>query len=364
MAKKTRRVEKWRTEAAQREVAGQPRRGTASGAGSRRPGTGPRRQQSRQRLPLAWMISGVIVVAAVIGIVIFALSGDDEDDVQLAADQTATAVAAGAAEPDLPVDPTDPFGYGPVPTTRGVALANDGDVASGCWTEDQRLTGGTQPLQWSAPPAMVIDPGQVYTAQLVTNYGSITWQLLPGASDVAVNNFICLSRAGYFDGAPFHRIVDGFALQGGDPTGTGTGGPGYSFDSPANGDYTVGAVSMANSGNTSTSGSQFFVNLGDNTASFTQAAAAGQGNGYITFARVIDGQDVVAALDAVEKQDSGRGEISSPVAPVLLESVTIYQNGVPDPAGIPGATPVAGTPVAATPVVATPVGTPIATPGA
>ena len=300
----------------------------------------------------------VIAIAAIV----YAVQSNNDDTTQLAAvDLTATAAAiipseiASTATSGMPT--ADLFGA--IPTQPGVALANDGDVASGCWTEAQRTSDGTQRLQWSAEPAVVIDPAQIYTAELTTNFGTMTWQLLPSASQSAVNSFVCLARAGYFNDAPFHRIVDGFVIQGGDPTGTGTGGPGYTItDSPVVGDYSVGMVSMANTGQPNSSGSQFFINTSDNTANFAANPT------YINFARVIGGQETVDAIASVEKADNGRGEISSPVSSVVLQSVTIYQGGLP--ATESGATPDVATPIDATPAGATPVGaTPqaISTPG-
>ncbi len=309
------------------------------------------------------MIGGLAVLAIAIAAIVYAVQSNNDDSTQLAAvDLTATAAGivpsetASTATSGMP--PANLFGA--IPTQPGVALANDGDVASGCWTEAQRTSDGTQPLQWNAEPAMVIDPAQIYTAELTTNFGTMTWQLLPSASQSAVNSFVCLARAGYLNDAPFHRIVDGFVIQGGDPTGTGTGGPGYTItDSPVVGDYSVGMVSMANTGQPNSSGSQFFINTSDNTATFAANPS------YINFARVIGGQETVDAIAAVQKADNGRGEISRPVSPVVLQSVTIYQGGVPTAGS--GATPVGATPIGATPVSGTPQaistpGTAIATP--
>jgi cyclophilin family peptidyl-prolyl cis-trans isomerase len=360
LAKKTKRVEKWRAAAAQQQAQGGTRRGGASTtrAGNRPAGMARgRTSQRRSRLPLAWLIAGLAVVAIAVGVIVYAVRSND-DSAQLAAvDLTATAGAL-ATEPPL-ATPVGPVDFGAVPTSPGVALANDGDVASGCWTEAQRTTDGTQPLQWSAAPAMVIDPTQTYTAELITNYGPMTWQLLPQASDVAVNNFVCLSRAGYYNGAPFHRIVDDFVIQGGDPTGTGTGGPGYTIpDAPIVGDYSIGMVTMARTGAPNSSGSQFFINTADNTSKF------GPNPTYINFARVIGGQDTVAAISSVERVQGQDGAISSPTSPVILQSVTIYQGGLPiaGAATATAGTPVAGTPVLATPVSVEPPGTAIATP--
>ncbi len=362
MAKKTKRVEKWRAAAEQQGTTAAQRRGGSTGGRPPNRPSGIARGRQAQRsagLPIAKLIGGLaVVIVAVVAIVFAVRSGDDNEGTELAAaDLTATAAVAAAPT----VEPTGDV-FGPVPTTPGVALATDGDVASGCWTEAQRTTDGVQAQQWSAAPALVIDPAQTYTAELVTNYGTMTWQLLPGASETAVNNFVCLSLSGYYDGAPFHRIVDGFVIQGGDPTGTGMGGPGYTVpDSPVVGDYSVGMVTMARTAAPNSSGSQFFINIADNTSNF------GPEPTYINFARVIGGQDTIDAIASVERVQGGDGAISSPVSPVLLESVTIYQGGIP----VTGteATPVSATPVGATPVSGTPLavdtpGTPIATPAA
>jgi len=358
LAKKTKRVEKWR--AAAEQQGGTPRRGGSTGGRPpNRPPSMARGRQARRspRFPTAWIIGGLAVLVIAIAAIVYAVQSNNDDTTELAAvDLTATAVAlippgtATTATSGMP--PADLFGA--IPTQPGMALANDGDVASGCWTEAQRTTDGTQPLQWTAEPATVIDPAQIYTAELVTNYGTMSWQLLPNASQSAVNSFVCLARAGYFDGAPFHRIVDGFVIQGGDPTGTGTGGPGYTItDSPVVGDYSVGMVSMANTGQPNSSGSQFFINTSDNTPTFATNPT------YINFARVIGGQDTVGAIASVQKVDNGRGEISSPVSRVVLQSVTIYQGGIP--AAGSGATPVPATPIGATPIFGTPeaIATPI-----
>ncbi|CAA9578026.1 MAG: Peptidyl-prolyl cis-trans isomerase [uncultured Thermomicrobiales bacterium] len=357
MAKKTKRVEKWRAAAAQQQASGGARRG---GSSTGRPANRPtgmargRQAQRSPRFPTAWIAGGLAVLVLAVGIIYWVNTSGDDDTTELAAvDLTAT---AAAAVPSSAAPTGDVFGA--IPTQPGVALANDGDVASGCWTEAQRTSDGVQPLQWSAAPAMVIDPAQVYTAELMTNYGPMTWQLLPQASDVAVNSFVCLARAGYYDNAPFHRIVDDFVIQGGDPTGTGTGGPGYTIPDTANvGDYSAGMVTMARTGAPNSSGSQFFINTVDNTATF------GPNPTYINFARVIAGQETVNAIASVERTTGADGAVSSPVSPVLLQSVTIYQGGIPAAAATPVA---AGTPVAATPMGATPVVGPpamVATPG-
>jgi cyclophilin family peptidyl-prolyl cis-trans isomerase len=146
----------------------------------------------------------------------------------------------------------------------------------------------TNALQWPAAPAMQIDVSKSYTATLHTVKGDIVIELLPQAAPVTVNNFVFLARKGYYDGVTFHRVLPGFMAQGGDPTGTGTGGPGYfipnedsdlTFDGP-------GVVAMANSGR-DRNGSQFFI---------TYAAQPSLDGGYTIFGLVTGGMDVVQSL--------------------------------------------------------------------
>ncbi|HEX2040096.1 MAG TPA: peptidylprolyl isomerase, partial [Acidimicrobiales bacterium] len=114
--------------------------------------------------------------------------------------------------------------------------------------------------RWDNPPEMTIDPERRYTAEVVTSHGSMTIALDPVAAPRTVNSFVFLARQGFYDGVVFHRIIPGFVLQGGDPTGTGTGGPGYRFEDelPPPGRYEIGSLAMANAG-PDTNGSQFFV---------------------------------------------------------------------------------------------------------
>jgi cyclophilin family peptidyl-prolyl cis-trans isomerase len=112
-------------------------------------------------------------------------------------------------------------------------------------------------------PDMEIDLDTKYEATLDTDRGRIVLELDPGMAPRTVNNFVTLARQGYYNGLTFHRVVPGFVIQGGDPTGTGSGGPGYQFaDEPVRGDYRLGAVAMANAG-PDTNGSQFFICIDD-----------------------------------------------------------------------------------------------------
>ena len=124
--------------------------------------------------------------------------------------------------------------------------------------------GGNVKKTYSAPPPMTIDQNKTYTATMKTNYGDIVIQLFPKEAPVTVNNFVFLARAGYYDGIKFHRVIKGFMIQGGDPTGTGAGGPGYRFQDelPTTRNYTKGIIAMANAG-PNTNGSQFFIMLAD-----------------------------------------------------------------------------------------------------
>ena len=200
-------------------------------------------------------------------------------------------------------------------------VAADADLTSGCWTESQRIASEGDPSvaqQWSAPPAMAIDPEKTYTAEIKTNYGTITAEFYPKDAPQTVNNFICLAKAGYYDNTPFHRIIAGFVIQGGDPTGTGRGGPGYKFnDEPISKDYLKGTLAMANAG-PNTNGSQFFIVLDNLTGRLPK--------NYTVFGQVTSGLDVVDQIAAVPVGRSDSGENSKPTQPVTLESVTITES--------------------------------------
>ncbi|HKV01678.1 MAG TPA: peptidylprolyl isomerase [Ktedonobacteraceae bacterium] len=117
--------------------------------------------------------------------------------------------------------------------------------------------------RYSTPPPMQIETNRTYEAVIKTNKGDIHLQLNPAEAPITVNNFVALARDGFYDGVTFHRVVPRFVIQGGDPTGTGSGGPGYKFqDELVKRPYKAGTVAMANAG-PNTNGSQFFICLED-----------------------------------------------------------------------------------------------------
>lgn len=173
---------------------------------------------------------------------------------------------------------------------------------------------GSSPKQQSfdGPPAMCIDRSKRYSAQMVTNKGTMTIALDAVSAPLTVNNFVVLARYHYYDGIVFHRIIPGFVLQGGDPTGTGRGGPGYKFSDelPSPGRYELGSLAMANAG-PDTNGSQFFVISGPSGIRLPPQ--------YSLFGKVVAGLEVVAAIDAVGTQSG------TPTERVTIESVTISE---------------------------------------
>ncbi len=113
--------------------------------------------------------------------------------------------------------------------------------------------------QWKSPPAMQIDPAKSYSATMHTDQGDIVIDLFAADAPQTVNNFVFLAKEGFYDGVGFHRVISGFMAQGGDPTGTGMGGPGYKFKDEINANkHQAGSLSMANAG-PNTNGSQFFL---------------------------------------------------------------------------------------------------------
>ncbi len=142
-------------------------------------------------------------------------------------------------------------------------------------------------MSYSKPPSMIIDTSKQYTATIETEKGNIVLELFANDVPVTVNNFVFLARDGFYDSTTFHRIIPDFMAQGGDPTGTGTGGPGYKFaDEFTKHTHATGALSMANAG-PNTNGSQFFI---------TYTPQSHLDNHHSVFGQLTDGMDVLKAL--------------------------------------------------------------------
>jgi cyclophilin family peptidyl-prolyl cis-trans isomerase len=155
----------------------------------------------------------------------------------------------------------------------------------------------TKVLSWSEPPEMTIDPAKQYEAVLQTEKGAIRIQLFADKAPKTVNNFVFLARQGYYDNVTFHRVLPDFMAQTGDPTGTGSGGPGYTFEDEFSPDLkhdSEGIVSMANAG-PNTNGSQFFI---------TYVPTPHLDNVHTVFGKVIEGMDVVKALTPRDPDDT------------------------------------------------------------
>jgi cyclophilin family peptidyl-prolyl cis-trans isomerase len=165
------------------------------------------------------------------------------------------------------------------------------------------------------PPTMQIDQSKTYSAVLKTSEGDITINLDAKKTPLTVNNFVSLSKEGFYNGTFFHRVIKDFMIQGGDPNGDGSGGPGYKFaDEPFDGDYTRGTVAMANSG-PNTNGSQFFIIHKDYSLP----------KSYVIFGHVSSGMDVVDKIAEAEVTVNSSMEKSKPVNPVKIDSVEIKE---------------------------------------
>lgn len=161
---------------------------------------------------------------------------------------------------------------------------------------------------------MCIDPEKTYIATMVTSMGTLTIALYPDVAPKTVNNFVTLARYHYYDGLIFHRVINGFVLQGGCPEGSGMGGPGYRFEDelPAPGQYEIGSLAMANAG-PNTNGSQFFVISGP--------SGAGLPPQYSLFGKVVGGEELIPQMQSVPTSAGDR-----PVEDLVIESVTIAES--------------------------------------
>ena len=161
---------------------------------------------------------------------------------------------------------------------------------------------------YPSSPQMTIDSQKSYNATIDTSAGQMTAELFASEAPATVNNFVFLARDGFYDGVIFHRVISGFMIQGGDPTGTGRGGPGYRFnDEPVKRRYERGILAMANAG-PNTNGSQFFIMHAD----------YGLPPNYTIFGRLTGGEDV---LDRIATASTGAND--RPTEPVSISSVEI-----------------------------------------
>jgi len=201
----------------------------------------------------------------------------------------------------------------PTPAPAGTALPT---VAAPSTPAPHVIQAGGRTIkQYDQPPLLTIDQKSKYTATIRTNSGPITLELFASQAPKTVNNFIFLAQEGFYNGATFHRVIPGFMVQGGDPFGTGAGGPGYRF-----GDEVVsglvfdqaGVLAMANSG-PNTNGSQFFI---------TVAPTPHLNRAHTIFGRVIQGQEVADAISRLPRDSQDR-----PLQPVVIQAVDIAKSG-------------------------------------
>jgi len=173
--------------------------------------------------------------------------------------------------------------------------------------------------KYSAEPAMAIDLKKHYTATFKTEKGDFVAELYADKAPKTVNNFVFLSREHFYDGVTFHRVIRGFMAQGGDPTGTGSGGPGYKFadELPAAGEYQVGSLAMANSG-PNTNGSQFFV--------ITGSQGVGLSPDYTLFGQVTDGLDTTVHDMNLAGNDEPSANGVPPKSEIKILSITITES--------------------------------------
>ncbi len=188
-------------------------------------------------------------------------------------------------------------------------------------TDEQPLninqqTKPTMTNEKTSKPEMIIDKTKDYKAILNTSEGEITIDLNETETPITVNNFVYLAQNDFYNNTIFHRVIKGFMIQGGDPKGNGTGGPGYQFDDePFDGEYTRGTIAMANSG-PNTNGSQFFIMHQDYDLP----------KNYVIFGKVTSGMETVDEIANSQTKKSPTGEDSVPVTPTTINSVKITSN--------------------------------------
>jgi len=262
------------------------------------------RQVAKRRRDITLGIVGGIGGLALLVVGYTILTGGDDGEAQ----PSATASATPQGEPGTRSGTVEPVAEPPATVA--------------CGGEVPPKAGGKRP-QFVGPPPMTIDASVTYTATIATSCGEFEVLLRSDIAPQAVNSFVFLAGQGFYDGLTFHRIVPGFVIQGGDPLGDGSGGPGYSFDIETSPDRTFdtpGLLAYANSG-PGTNGSQFFVTLAP-TPQLDPGAGAGE---FTIFGEVTDGLGVVRRIGKVPGSENPGipGEMSVPTQAVYIDSVTI-----------------------------------------
>ncbi len=219
----------------------------------------------------------ILAVLALVSLLLAACGGDD-DDTKSGGDTTAPASVTAPGETPLVTIPPVPSPINPADCPPATGTAPEPDVSK----------------TYASAPPMTIDVSKKYTAVLKTVRGDITFELRPDLAPNHVNSFVFLAKDGFYDGVKFHRVVDGFVAQAGDPSGTGSGGPGYLLDlEPSNVKFERGVVGAARTNDPNSAGSQWFITFG-NAEHLTGS--------YTVFATVSDGMDVadcIAQGDAI-----------------------------------------------------------------
>ncbi len=242
-------------------------------------------------------LAGVLVAA----VVLVAGCGSDSDSTATTAADTDVEATVAASDADVTPEGDDEAG------DDGQAPAPDADCPP--------LDGADSVTrEFDAPPPMCLDDGATFDAVVTTNVGEFTIALDPESAPVAANNFVFLARNRYFDDTVCHRIIPNFVVQCGDPTATGTGGPGYTIvdEPPAPGQYQIGSIAMAKTPNPDSAGSQFFIVTGADGASLPPE--------YALFGQVVDGFDSTVEAMAAEGTPSGE-----PIEPIEIQSIRIVQ---------------------------------------
>lgn len=242
------------------------------------------RARRRRNRILAGVVGGLFgLTAIVVAVVAFTGGGREEEGVQATPNPGPTA--------------------SPSPTEGGVACGGEAPPAA-----------DEEKPQYDAPPEMRIDEGTDYRAVLRSSCGRIVVDLFEEQAPVTVNNFVFLARDGFYDGLVFHRVIEGFMNQGGDPRGDGTGGPGYQFEDEFVEELSFdrpGLLAMANSG-PDTNGSQFFI---------TVAPTPHLDGQHTIFGEVVEGMEVVEEINGLPTDPSDR-----PSQTVYIESVRIQES--------------------------------------